>query len=285
MKTPCVCALVIVIPLIGGCTAPQQPTHIETIVEIIEPGPPGFPPTVKRYHLPDTPYYQTLRDVKQTLGRIEEDVEKALVAVARRKAPTSGDLATIKGTLEEIDLKVTEVRAALDIASRRVPISGDVVQIITYLRPKLNVELDPNVLYSEKKMRLTFNVTNRGEHSVSIGEPQLALSTECIRGKDATAGKLSPDVDYTLQWEPGGFCVAPAQTIKRIADIEMRETDLKEHPLYYSLCIDTETEPEIVGVLSGLLPDSLETYKLYSLSHASFTFTGQISPSVFRQPE
>jgi hypothetical protein len=279
MKTLCVCASAIVIPLIGGCTAPQRATHVETIVEVIQPD------RVTRYHIPDSPYYQTLKDVKQTLERIEEGVEKTLVAVARRKAPTSGDLATIKGTLEEIDLKVTEVRTALDIASRRVPISGDAVQIITYLRPRLNVQLDPNVLYSDKKIRLTFNVTNRGEHSVCVGEPQLTLSTDWMRGKDITPSTLSPDVDYMLQWEPGGSCVAAGQTIKRIADIEIRQAELDGRPLYYSLRIDTETEPEIVGVLSGLLLDSLETYKLHRMSRASFTFAGEVSPSSSGQPE
>ncbi len=60
---------------------------------------------------------------------------------------------------------------------------------------------------------------------------------------------------------------------------EIREAELEEHPLYYSLCIDTETEPEIVEVLSGLLLGSLERDKLYSISRASFTLAGEISPS------
>ena len=209
---------------------------------------------------------------------------KAALEVNGKKVPTSRDL-RIERTLEEIDSKIGVVRTALGIASKRVPISGDVVQIITYLRPKLNLELDPNVLCSDNIIRTTFNITNRAEHSVFVGEPQLTLSTECIRGKDATAGILSPDVDYKLQWESGGFYAAPGQTIKRVAYIDIRQDELEGHPLYYSLCIDAETEPDIVEVLSGLLLDSLETDKLYSISRASFTFAGEISPSAFRHPE
>jgi len=204
--------------------------------------------------------------------------------VAGKKTPISGDKG-IRLKLEEIDMKLSDVRTALEVVSRKIPISGDIVQIITYLRPKLNLELDPNVLCSDNIIRTTFNITNRAEHSVFVGEPQLTLSTECIRGKDATAGILSPDVDYKLQWESGGFYAAPGQTIKRVAYIDIRQDELEGHPLYYSLCIDAETEPEIVQALSGLLLDSLETDKLYSVSHASFTLTGEISPSAFRYPE
>lgn len=278
MKTVYVCLVLIVVAfIIGGCAEPQRAPCDATIVETIQPGPQGTP-IVTRYHLRDTPYYQTLKDVKQTLARIEESVQRALVAAARRKAPTSGDLATIKGALEEIDLKVTEAKAALDIASRRVPISGDAVQIVTYLRPKLNVELDPNVSYSDKNIRLTFNVTNRGEHSVCVGDPQLTLSTKWVRAKDGTAGVLLPDTDYELQWEPSAFCIAPGQTIKRVADIEIRQAEFDGGPLYYILRVDTATEPEVVGVLSGLLLDSLQTDKLYNLSHASLRFDGEINP-------
>jgi len=116
-------------------------------------------------------------------------------------------------------------------------------------------------LCSENKIKMTFNITNLSEHSVSVGEPQLTLSTECIRGKHATAGILSPDVDYKLQWESDGFYVAPGQTIKHVAYIDIQRAKLKGRPLYYNLCIDAETEPEIVNILSGLLLDSLETDK------------------------
>jgi hypothetical protein len=277
-----------VIALIGGCTEQARTTIFAEPgyrSQTIQPGPLG--PIIHDYYIIPYPRYnEMVLSIQRTLEEIDfkvKDVKKAL-DVARKKGPVSQDL-DIRRTLEEIDSKIGEVRTALDIASRKVPISGDIVQIITYLRPKLNVELDPNVLYSDKKIRMTFNITNRGEHSISIGDSQLILSTECIRGKDVTAGTLSPDVDYTLQWESGGFFAAPGQTIKRIADIEIRETELEERPLYYSVCVDTETEPEIVEVLSGLLLDSLETDKLRHLSRASFTFAGEISPSAFRQPE
>ena len=290
MKIVCVCVLVMVIPLIGGCTASDTiddgPTMGWWHDSRIQPGPPGCPPTtIIRYYVPDS-IHPTLLAVKRTLQEIDvkmKDVKKAL-DVASKKVPTSGD-SDIGRALGEIDSKIREVRTALDITSRKVPISGDAVQIITYLRPKLYVEVDPNVLCSDKKIRMTFNITNRGEHSVSIGDLELALSTECIRGKYATAGTLSPDVDYGLQWESGDFYAAPGQTIKRIVDIEIREAEFEGRPLYYNLCIYTETEPEIVEVLSDLLLDSLETDKLYSISQASFTLTGEISPSAFRHPE
>ena len=169
-------------------------------------------------------------------------------------------------------MKLSDVRTALEVASRTIPISGDIVQIINYLRPKLTVEVDPNALCSDKKIRMAFNITNRGEHSASIGDIQLTLST----GKDVTTGESLPDMDYR---EAGGFCVAPGQTIKRIVDIETWEAEFEGRPLNYSICIDTETEPEIVEVLSGLLLNSLETDKLYSISRASFTLAGEISPS------
>jgi hypothetical protein len=288
MKTLCVCILIMFIPLIGGCTEQRSsgPTIGWWHDERIQPGPPGCPPTtIIRYYVPDS-IHPTLLAVKRTLQEIDvkmKDVKKTL-DVASKKVPTSGD-SDIGRALEEIDSKIREVRAALDITSRRVPISGDVVQIITYLRPKLKLELDPNVLCSDNIIRTTFNITNRAEHTVSVEEPQLTLSTECIRGKDATAGILSPDVDYRLQWESDGFYAAPGQTIKRVAYIDIRQDELEGRPLYYSLRINAETEPEIVEVLSGLLLGSLDTDKLYSLSHASFTFAGEISPSVFRQSE
>ena len=267
--------LVMVIPLIGGCAEPKingDPVTVYTI----QPGPSGL---LIDYYF----YDRTLLAIERKLKEIEKDVKKTL-DVAGKKTPISGDQ-DIRLKLEEIDMKLSDVRTALEFVSRKIPISGDVVQIITYLRPKLNVELDPNVLCSDKKIRMTFNITNRGEHSISIGDSQLTLSTECMRRKGATAGELSPDVDYALQWELGGFYAAPGQTIKRIVDIEIREAEFEGRPLYYSLCIDTETELEIVKVLSGLLLDSLETDKLYSISHASFTLTGEISPSAFRYPE
>jgi len=225
-------------------------------------------------------------NIQQTLKEIDFKVKevKAALEVDGKRVSNSRDL-RIERTLEEIDSKIGVVRTALDIASKRVPISGDVVKIITYLRPKLNVQLDPNVLCSDKKIRMTFNITNRGEHSVSIEDLELALSTEYVRRKGATAGELSADVDYALQWELGGFYVAPGQTIKRIVDIEIQEAEFEGRPLYYSICIDTETEPEIVELLSGLLLNSLETDKLYSISRASFTLAGEISPSAFRHPE
>ena len=149
----------------------------------------------------------------------DPDIRRALEEIDSRMTEVRTALDTVsrmERKLEEIDSKIGEIRTALDIASRKVPISGDVVQIITYLRPKLNVELDPNVLCSDKKIRMAFNITNRGEHSISIGDLQLTLSTECIRGKDITAGTLSPDVDYGLQWESGGSYAAPGQTITRV---------------------------------------------------------------------
>jgi len=274
MKTLCVCVLIMVIPLIGGCTEPinsGDPVIVHTIS--------GLPHTVIDYYI----YNQTLLAIERKLEEIEKDVKKTL-DVAGKKTPISGDKG-IRLKLEEIDVKLSDVRTALEVVSRKIPISGDIVQIITYLRPKLNVEVDPNVLCSDKKIRMTFNITNRGEPSVSIGDLELALSTERIRGKYATAETLSPDVDYVLQWESGDFYAAPGQTIKRIVDIEIREDEFEGRPLFYSLCVYTETEPEIVEVLSDLLLDSLETDKLDSISHASFTLTGEISPSAFCDPE
>ncbi|MFH1718910.1 MAG: hypothetical protein ABIF19_16260 [Planctomycetota bacterium] len=314
MKTVYSCVLVMVIPLIGGCTASDTiddgPTMGWWYDTRIQPGPPGCPPTtIIRYYVPDS-MHPTLLAVKRTLQEIDvkmKDVNKAL-DVAGKRAPASDDLgirqsleeiesrmtevrasldtvSRMEHKLEEIDTKIGETRTAVDIASRKVPMPGDIVQIMTYLRPKLDVEMDPNVLCSDNKIRLTFNITNRGEHSVSIGDLQLTLSTECIWRKDAIAEELSPDVDYGLQWESGGFYAAPGQTIKRVADIEIQEAELEEQPLHYSVCVNAETEPEIVEVLSGLLLDSLETDKLYRISRASFRFGGEISPSVFRQPE
>jgi hypothetical protein len=147
------------------------------------------------------------------------------------------------------------------------------------------VELDPNVLCADNITKMTFNITNLGEHSVSIGEPQLTLSTEYIWGKDAISGILSSDVDYKLQWESDGFYVAPGQTIQRVAYIEIRQAKLEGRPLFYNLCIDAETEPAIVDVLSGLLLDSLETEKLYSISRASFKFAGEIETSTSHDSE
>jgi hypothetical protein len=297
----------------GGCTDQRSSDKISEgwwHDERIQPGPPGCPPTtIIRYYVPDS-IHPTLLAVKRTLQEIDVKMKgvKKTLDVASKKVPTSGEpdigralkeidskisqvgaaldtVSRIELNLEEMDLKIRDVRTALDIASRKVPISGDIVQIVTYLRPKLNVELDPNVVYSDNKIRLTFNITNRGEHSVSVGKPQLTLSTEHIRSKDATAGKLSPDVDYGLQWESGGFYAAPGQIINCIADIKMRQAEFEGRPLYYSLCVDTETEPEIVEVLSGLLLDSLETDKLYSISRASFTFDGEISPSAAPYPD
>lgn len=291
MKTLCASLLIMVIPLIGGCTE-QRPSDKKVLaepgtrVQRTQPGPLG-PVIIDDYYIiPYPAYNQMVLSIQRTLEEIDFRVKevKAALEVAGKKAPISGDPG-IRLKLEEIDMKLSAVRTALDIASRRVPISGDVVQIITYLRPKLYVELDPNVLRSDGKIRTAFNITNRGEHSISIGDLHLTLSTECIRGKDATAGILSPDVDYALQWEFGGFYAAPGQTIKCIADIGIQQAEFEGRPLYYSLCIDTETEPEIVEVLSGLLFDSLETDKLYSISRASFTFAGEISPSAFRYPE
>ena len=280
MKTLCVCILIMVIPLIGGCKEQRTAVGMEGGDEIIVTTP-RWPPFWG--FIPDTVYEQTLSDINYKLQEIEKDVKKTL-NVAGKKAPIPGDPG-IRLKLEEIDMKLSDVRMALKVVSRKIPISGDIVQIISYLRPKLNVELDPNVLCADKKIRMTFNITNRGEHSISIGDPELALSTECIKGKGATEKILSPDADYGLQWESGGFYVAPGQTIKRVAYIDIRQAELEGRPLYYSLCIDAETEPEIVEVLSGLLLDSLETDKLYSISRASFTFAGEISPFAFRHPE
>ena len=289
MKTLCVCVLVMVIPLIGGCTEQSDKKILiepGTRFQQSQSGPFGPTITGDYYIIPYPAYNQMVLNIQQTLKEIDFKVKevKAALEVNGKRVPTYRDL-RIERTLEEIDSKIGVVRTALGIASKRVPISGDVVKIITYLRPKLNVQLDPNVLRSDKKIRMTFNIINRGEHSVSIGDPQLALSTECIQGKDATAGKSSPDLDYRLQWESGGIYVAPGQTIKWIADIEIRQAEYEGSPLYYRLCIDTETEPDIVEVLSDLLLDSLETDKLYSISRASFSFAGEVSPSAFRHPE
>jgi hypothetical protein len=313
MKNVCVCMLIIMFtPLIGGCTEQRSndgPTIGWWRDVRIEPGPPGCPPTtIVTIHVPDS-VHPTLLAVKRTLQEIDVKMKgvKKILDIASGKVPTSGDsdigralkeidskisqvgaaldtVSRIELNLEGIDLKLSDVKTAMDVASRKVSISGDLVNIINYLRPKLNVELDPNVC-SDNKTKIIFNITNLGEHSVSIGEPQLTLSTECIRDKDATEGILSPDVDYKLQWESDGFYVAPGQTIKRVAHIEIRQAKLKGHPLYYSLCIDAETGPEIVDVLSGLLLDSLETDKLYNLSRASFKFAGEIEPSTFHDSE
>jgi hypothetical protein len=288
MKTLCVCLLLMVIPLIGGCTEQRSTTVFREPGDRFtktQPGPLG--PIIEDYYIiPYPTYNEMVHSIQRTLEDIDFKVKevKAALDVIRKKGPVPQDL-DIRGTLEEIDSKIGQVRSALDIASKRVPISGDIVQIVTYLRPKLNVELDPNVLHSDNKIRMTFNVTNRGEHSISVGDPQLTLSTDPIRGKDITAGMLSPDVDYGLQWESGDSHAAPGQTIKRIADIEIQEAQFKGRPLYYSLCVNAETEPEIVEVLSALLLDSLETDKLYSISWASFTLAGEISPSALPYPD
>jgi len=269
MKTLRVCVLVMVIPLIGGCTE-QTDREQPWTVKKITPGPDGIP--VIEYYI----YDQTLNAIDQKLKKIQNDVKEALAA-AGKKTPISGDQG-IRLKLEEINMKLSDVRTALEVASRKIPISGDVVQIITYLRPKLNVEVDPNVLCSDKEIRMTFNITNRGEHSISIGGLQLTLS----KGKDASTEESQPDIDYR---DSGGVYVAPGKTIKRIADIEIKEAKFEGHTLYYSLCIDAETEPEIVEILSGLLLDSVERDKLYSISRASLMFTGEASLSAFSHPE
>jgi hypothetical protein len=282
MKIEWVCALVMVVALLGGCSEQKRSgTLADAVIRVqtTQPTPTGPVNVEHRY----VEYDQMLLVISQRLAEIEKDVKKTL-DVANKKAPVSGD-AGIRQRLDEIDSKIADVRTVLNTAGRKIPIFGDVVEIISYLRPKLSVELDPNISYSDSRMSMTFNITNRGEHSVSIGDPQLTLSTECVRGEDAAAGKLSPDVDYALRWESGGSCAAPGQTIKRIADIDAPQDELEGRPLYYSLCIDAETDPEIVEVLSGLLLDSLDTDKLYSLSHASLTFAGQVRPYAFRQPD
>ena len=313
MKTIYMCILIIFIPLTGGCTE-QRSNDGSTIgwwYDVrIEPGPPGCPPTtIVGIYVPDS-VHPTLLAVKRTLQEIDVKMKgvKKTLDIASEKVPTSGDsdigralkeidskisqvgadldtVSRIELNLEGIDLKLSDVRTALDVAGRKVPISGDIVNIINYLRPKLNVELDPNVLCSDNIIKTIFYITNHGEHSVSVGEPQLTLSTECIRGKDANTGILSSDVDYKLQWESDGLYVAPGQTIKRVAYIDIQQDKYKRHPLYYSLCIDAETDPEIVDVLSGLLLDSLEMDKLYSISRASFTFTGEIRNSASHHTE
>jgi len=312
MKTIHVCILIMFILLLGSCA---KQTSGDKIIEgwwrdvRIEPGPPGCPPTtIVTIHVPDS-VHPTLLAVKRTLQQIDVKMKgvKKTLDIASEKVPTSGDsdigralkeidskisqvgaaldtVSRIELNLEGIDMKLSDVRTALDVASRKVPISGDIVNIINYLRPKLNVELNPNVLCSDDIIKMTFNITNHAEHSITVGEPQLTLSTECILGKDAIVGILSPDVDYKLQWESDGFYVAPGQTIQRVAYIEILQANLKVCPLYYNLCIDAETEPEIVDVLSGLLLDSLESDKLYNISRAFFTFDGEISHSASQHP-
>jgi hypothetical protein len=304
MKTIYLFILIMFIPLIGGCT--EQRSNDEPTIGwrrdiITEPGPPGCPPiTHVTIYVPDS-VHPTLLDVKKTLQEIDVKMKgvKKTLDIANEKVPTSGDsdigralkeinskisevgetldtVSRIELNLEGIDLKLSDVRTALDATNRRVQISGDIVNIINYLRPKLNVELDPNVSCANNVTKTIFNITNLGEHSVSIGEPQLTLSTECIRGEDANSGILSSDADYNLEWESDGFYVAPGQTIQRVAYIEIQQAKLKGRPLYYNLCIDAETNPEIVDVLSGLLLDYLETKKLYKISHSSFKFAGEI---------
>jgi len=198
MKIVCVYVLVIVIPLIGGCT---EQGRSDTKV-LAEPGTRyqkgkigswGPVITDDYYVIPYPAYQQMVLNIQRTLAEIDfkaKDVKKALGG-AGKKVPVSGDL-DIRRKLDEIDLKLTDVRAALDIAGKRVPIFGDIVQIINYLRPKLTLEVDPNALCSDKKIRMTFNITNRGEHSVSIGDIQLTLSTD----KDVTTGESLPDMVY-----------------------------------------------------------------------------------------
>jgi len=313
MKTLYVCVLLMAISLNGGCTEQKSRDTVTEgwwHYERIEPGPPGCPPTtIVGIYVPDS-LHPTLLALKRTLQEIDmkmKNVKKTLDVADKRASPSYdlgikqsleeiessmtevraslGIVSRMEHKLEEINAKIVETRTAVDIASRKVPMPGDIVQIITYLRPKVDVKMDPNVSCSDKKVRMVFNITNRGEHSISIREPELALSTEHIHGKDITPSTLSPDTDYTLQWESGAFHAAPGQTIQRIVDIEIREAEFEGRPLYYGLCIDTETEPEIVEVLSSLLLDSLETDKLYSISRASFAIAGEISPSAVPHPD
>jgi hypothetical protein len=291
MKIEWVWTIAAVVTLLGGCSE-QKPsgTISDAVIRVqtTQPTPTGPVSVEHRY----VEYDQMLAAISQELTDVKKDVKKTIEAV-NKKAPVSGD-AGIRQKLDEINSKIADISAALNTAGRKIPISADVVEIISYLRPKLSVglltesvELDPNVSYSDNRMSMTFSITNRGEHSVSIDDPQLTLSTECAPDEDATAGKLSPDVDYALQWESGGlgFGVAPGQTIKRVADIDISQDELEGRPLYYNLCIDAETDPEIVEILSGLLPAPLDTDKLHSLSHASLTFAGQVASSAFYQPD
>ena len=85
-----------------------------------------------------------------------------------RESKSSKKLLDIERKLGEMDLRVKGVRDALDIASKKVQVSIDIAQVITDLRPKLNIEFDPNVFYSDGRIRSTFHITNLGKYEASV---------------------------------------------------------------------------------------------------------------------
>jgi len=208
------------------------------------------------------------------------------------ESKSSTKLLVIERKLGELDLEVKAVKEALDIASKKVQISEGIAQVITDLQPKLDVELNPNVSYHDGKIRLTFDITNLSKHLISVGEPEIILSTEFIWGKDATAGKLSPHVDYSLAIGSGGFYAAPGQTVGRIVEIKFLKAPFEEllpmqmpNPIYFYGSIDAETDPKIVEAFSGPLRDFLGTDKLYDLARVSYKLIGEFAPPESCYPE
>lgn len=200
------------------------------------------------------------------------------------ESKSSTKLLVIERKLGELDLKVKAVKEALDIASKKAQISEGIAQVITDLRPKLDVELDPNVSYHDGKIKLTFDITNLSKHLISVGEPEIILSTEFIWGKDATAGKLSPHVDYSLAIGSGDFYAAPGQTVGRIVEIKFLKSPFEKRlswqmPLliYFYANINAETDPKIVKALSGPLRDLLGTDELYDLAQGYYRLVGQFA--------
>jgi len=136
------------------------------------------------------------------------------------------------------------------------------------------VEFDPKVLYYDQKIRLIFHLTNLGKHCLSIGPAEISLSTEQIWDKDAVAGKLSANVDYSLQVVFAGLYADPGQTITRPVDIVLKG-DVKNRHLYFYASFDAETDSKIIEVSTELLSDFLTKNAIHDIARSSIVLIGE----------
>ena len=80
--------------------------------------------------------------------------------------------------LKNIESQMADVKQKLDISSRKVGLSSEMIRIIDDIQPKLNLRYDGNkALYrkAENKVILVYSLSNLGKYSFKVANPTYSL--------------------------------------------------------------------------------------------------------------
>jgi len=164
------------------------------------------------------------------------------------------DLAKIEINLKQIESEVKEIKESLEITQNRLSISGDVMQILTDLRPKLSIQFE-NTEYSNKTLVCNFKLTNVGTYNVIVHEPAVRVAPELIEDWDSLDDDLLSGSDYLLRPCREVTC-SPHEILFKKVTIVFKKIP-KEFPVYVCVTFHIETDNVVSNTAKKLLADIL----------------------------